>query len=195
MSGRRGSGTTSWVPWPARAGVGWSVPADEAGTPALRSTTPIMIRRSVCVGSPPIVLRLLRGRPFRRSTLRVLAPVQGDRHTYEAGSCNHPEQEGAGQRVEAFGSDPESGRPFGDIAGGIDGSELERMGSIGEVERQRIRCPERRKSPTVDAHLESCDSRTTIRRAPRDRHVTGGGNARRIETDDVWRHGIHADGK
>src|SRR5947207_14180697 len=113
MSGRRGSGTTSWVPWPARAGVGWSVPADEAGEPALRSTTPITIRRRVCVGSPPIVLRLLRGRSFRRRTLPVLGPVQGERNTSCAGSCHHHEKEWGGQRVGAFRSDLERGRPFG----------------------------------------------------------------------------------
>src|SRR5213593_3318251 len=154
---------------------------------------PIKTERTVQIGLRPMVLRLLLGRLFG-TRLRVLGPVQGERHTSGAGSCHHHEKEWASQRVGAFRSDLERGRPFGDVAGSIDDSEMDRMGSIGEVERQTTRCPERRKWPTVEAHLESPDSRTTIRCVPRDRHVAGGDDARRIETDDLWRYGIHSDG-
>src|SRR3989449_4888682 len=190
----------SWVPPPATALVLGCPPSDEAATEVtadqapLRSTMPIRMGRTARVGSGPIVLRLLRVRLFRRSTLRGLGPVQGERHAPEAGGCHPREQERAGERFRVLRSDLEGGRAFGDVPGRIDGSETDRMGSTGEVERQRSRRTERRKGPTVDAHLESRDPRTTIRRAPSDRHVGGGDGARRIETVAVWRYGIHADG-
>src|SRR2546426_10304127 len=190
----------SWVPPPATALVLGCPPSDEAATEvtaghaALRSAMPIRMGRTARVGSRPIVLRLLRVRLFRRSTLRGLGPVQGERHASEAGGCHPREQERAGERFWALRSDLEGGRAFGDVPGRIDGSETDRMGSTGEVERQGSRRTERRKGPAVDAHLESRDPRTTIRRAPSDRYVAGGDGARRIEAGDVRRYGIHADG-
>src|SRR5438093_7222986 len=190
----------SWVPPPATALVLECPPSDEAATEetadqaALRSTMPIRMGRTARVGSGPIVLRLLRARLFRRPTLRGLGPVQGKRRASEAGSCYSREQERAGERFRVVRSDLEGGRAFGDVPGRIDGSETDRIGSTGEVERQRSRRTERRKGPAVEAHLESRDPRTTIRRAPSDRHVGGGDGARRIETADVRWYGIHADG-
>src|SRR2546426_8548142 len=190
----------SWVPPPATALVLGCPPSDEAATEvtaghaALRSTMPIRMGRTVRVGSRPIVLRLPRARLFRRPTLRVPAPVQGERHASEAGGCYPGEQERTGERFRPPRSDLECGRAFGDVPGRIDGSEPDRMGSIGEVERQRSRRTERRKGLAVDAHLESRDPRTTIRRAPSDRYVAGGDGARRIEAGDVRRDGIPADG-
>src|SRR5439155_26441441 len=156
-----------WVPPPATALVLGCPPSDEAATEetadqaALRSTMPIRMGRTARVGSGPIVLRLLRARLFRRPTLRVPAPVQGKRHASEAGSCHPREQERAGERFWALRSDLEGGRAFGDVPGRIDGSETDRMGSTGEVERQRSRRSERRRGPAVDAHIESRNPRTT----------------------------------
>src|SRR3989449_5380645 len=190
----------SWVPPPATALVLGCPPSDEAATEvtaghaALRSAMPIRMGRTVRVGSRPIALRLLRARLFRRPTVRVPGPVQGERHTSEAGGCHPREQERASERFRALRSDLEGRRAFGDVPGRIDGSETDRMGSTGEVEGQRSRRSERRKGPTVDTHLESRDPRTTIRRAPSDRYVGGRDGARRIEAGDVRRYGIRADG-
>src|SRR5438093_10364534 len=101
----------SWVPPPATALVLGCPPSDEATTEetadqaALRRTMPIRMGRTARVGSRPIVLRLLRARLFRRPTLRVPGPVQGERHAPEAGSCYSREQERPGERIRALRSD------------------------------------------------------------------------------------------
>src|SRR5256885_16866109 len=104
----------SWVPPPATALVLGCPPSDEAATEvtaghaALRSAMPIRMGRTGRAGSRPIVLRLLRARLFRRPTLRVPGPVQGERHPSEAGGCHPREPRRAGGRGWASRSDPDS---------------------------------------------------------------------------------------
>src|SRR6059036_931551 len=134
MKGRIGSATISCVPPPATAGVRLFSPFTElaatgetTGHAAPRREIPIKIGRTTRVRLPSTVLRPLRRRLSRGPTLRLLGPVPRERNTSDASSCHSRKQEWAVQ-LEAFRSDLESGRPFGDVAGTIDGSETDRMG-------------------------------------------------------------------
>src|SRR5438093_11190385 len=138
MKGGVRSATISWVPPPASAGVRLSSPFTEVaatgettGHAAPSSKIPIKIGRTMRVGLPSTVLRPLCRRLSRGPTPRLLGPVPRERNTSDASSCHYRKQEWAGQ-LEAFRSDLESGRPFGDVAASRDGSENDCVGPSGQ---------------------------------------------------------------